>query len=1251
MAGSKKISAQMSTSVALDTLKAAESLQSLRKAVTGTTNAWKAQATALETAGNAQEALRAKINGLKETQEIESRQIEVLKQKQKDLDVTTEKGAQQYAKYQSQIDRLNATYEKQNAQIDKTKQSLNYYESGLNKLQDSYRQSNQLSQSLVERLRAEGKEWQANQEEIKQAKNAYNNLKQQYDVQENELGTLKDKLEAVVREYKESQRELNEIAQTSGKASSAYREQKQKMDGLHDSIDKVNSELNKQQTRLNKTATDMVKAKNKANDLNTEYKKVPRSVTTEVKAKTEKATSGIKTFTSAIKGSAIGAGIANVAMAGLNAVGDNLNASFERYDTLKNFPKVLQSMGASADDSKKAMATLKQGVDGLPTSLQDVAQASEKLLPMSKNADDAAKSALALNDAFLASHASSEDASRGLQQYTQMLNSGKVDLQSWKTLQETMPASLQKVAKSFGIASGSTQELYQKMKSGEITMDQLNAKFQELDKGANGFHQQAKQATDGIGTAMSNLKNRSVAALTDIVGGFDKLSQNLTGSSIGGNINKLSAGFKDFGEKAGKAIGDLAPTIKKLTPLFNSMKQVGEAALSGLKPIISAVKDEFGKLSKSTGSLKKVLDTLRPVIKVISDVIGNVLGTAIRIAVDLVVDLVKWFNSCVKAGESLGKGIKKMVSNIKGSFNDFKNACGKLGDKFSDMVSSIKDKATNMRDDVAAKMRDLGNKAKSSFEDMKEKTKAKFEDMKESVKGKAENLKSNVSDKFNNLSDNVKSTTENMKEKVKGKFDDLYENVKGKTETFKSKIGEKWSNMWDNLSKGAQNATKSVGNAVVDMMNNVIKSINGMIKGAQKGVNWVLDKFGADKVSFGTIDTLPKFAKGGTVGKGTMALVNDAPGKNYREMFATPDGRVGAFPQQRNFMTFLPEGTQVLDGENSKALAEMMGIPAFKDGTDNKNMFEKMFDKAWDVMKDIGNIIAHPIKFLEKTFTKYITKGNDTVGKFMTSVIGKAPSFFAKQGGNWLKKIAEDFKKKKEEESSVAGISAKNIGKGAGNWRSVIEKVAKATHTNVSESDMLALLARIQKESGGDQSIRQKVWDVNMANGNPAQGLFQYIPPTFAAWAVPGHTNILSGEDQIYAVFNDSNWRSDIRMPGGWGPTGHKMFANGGFVNTATQAIIGEAGPEVVIPFNRPNRALELLTQSVNRLNRQAGNKTVVTTDNGSLESKLDTMIGLLSQLIGINSNGFAKSNSKININNLYQKMGRDQSINDYQAY
>lgn len=46
------------------------------------------------------------------------------------------------------------------------------------------------------------------------------------------------------------------------------------------------------------------------------------------------------------------------------------------------------------------------------------------------------------------------------------------------------------------------------------------------------------------------------------------------------------------------------------------------------------------------------------------------------------------------------------------------------------------------------------------------------------------------------------------------------------------------------------------------------------------------------------------------------------------------------------------------------------------------------------------------------------------------------------------------------------------------------------------------------------------------------------------------------------------------------GPGGQQRYADGGIVTGPTNALIGEAGPEVVIPLSRPARAAELMSQS-----------------------------------------------------------------------
>ena len=213
-------------------------------------------------------------------------------------------------------------------------------------------------------------------------------------------------------------------------------------------------------------------------------------------------------LTSGFKEMARALGLVAVASKAFDVLRDSIGGAVERFDTLNKFPVVMQALGYSARDTAKSTAILKKGVDGLPTTLQDVTSVAQQLAPLTGSATKASQSAIALNNAFLASGASAADSSRGLQQYTQMLSTGKVDMMSWRTLMETMPIALRKVANSFGFTGKSAEnDLYKALQSGQITMDQLNDRFIKLNKGQNGFAELAKKNSAGIMTSFTNLKN------------------------------------------------------------------------------------------------------------------------------------------------------------------------------------------------------------------------------------------------------------------------------------------------------------------------------------------------------------------------------------------------------------------------------------------------------------------------------------------------------------------------------------------------------------------------------------------------------------------------------------------------------------------------------------------------------------------------------------------------------------------------
>lgn len=192
-----------------------------------------------------------------------------------------------------------------------------------------------------------------------------------------------------------------------------------------------------------------------------------------------------------------------------------------------------------------------------------------------------------------------------------------------------------------------------------------------------------------------------------------------------------------------------------------------------------------------------------------------------------------------------------------------------------------------------------------------------------------------------------------------------------------------------------------------------------------------------------------------------------------------------------------------------------------------------------------------------------------------------------------------------------------DTGKG-GDWAAQVKRAAKLMGQSLSQNELNGILAQIQRESGGNERIRQSsaVWDINMANGNPAQGLLQYIPSTFNAYKVKGYGNILKGFDQLMAFFNNSNWRRDLPYGrSGWGPTGSRIkgFANGGIINQHQIIEAGERNnPEIIIPLDsaKRSRAMQLLGIAMDKLGVSPAGPTA---DSKSIPS-LETIVALMIQ-------------------------------------
>ena len=313
----------------------------------------------------------------------------------------------------------------------------------------------------------------------------------------------------------------------------------------------------------------------------------------DAKAGGDKAGQGAKGFEKikdAIKNFSVGAVAFKAVSSAMNLVSQSMDKAIDRFDTLQRFPKVMKSLGHSSKDVASSTKLLAEGIEGLPTSLDTVVATTQKLTSMTGNLKQSTKLTIALNNAFLASGASTEEASRGLTQYTQMLSSGKVDLQSWKTLQETMSYALQKTAESFGYAGASAQnDLYKALQDGKITFSDFSKRLIELNKGVNGFAEMAKKNSEGIKTSFNNIVLAVAKGIANVITEFDKMSKAVTGKSIAQNLDSIKGAVNSTFSVIISVIRGATPVVKSLVSVLGFLKPVLDPLISVFAGVVGAV--------------------------------------------------------------------------------------------------------------------------------------------------------------------------------------------------------------------------------------------------------------------------------------------------------------------------------------------------------------------------------------------------------------------------------------------------------------------------------------------------------------------------------------------------------------------------------------------------------------------------------------------------------------------------------------
>lgn len=389
------------------------------------------------------------------------------------------------------------------------------------------------------------------------------------------------------------------------------------------------------------------------------------------------------------------------------AVSSSVGAAVERTDMMNNFPKVMSNIGFSADDAAKSVQKISNSLDGLPTASSAMTGMVQQLAPLTSSLDEATDISLALNNAMLAGGASTTEQENALTQYCQQLAAGKVDMAAWRSMQAAMPGQLNQLAESMLGAGKNANDLYEEMKDGKISFQDFNKAVVKLNREGFGkyasFADQAKDATQGIGTAVENAKNRVAKAIQKVIEAFgvDKISNAI--NKFTSQFGKVGDAAADMVQKGQKWIGRLWDKLKEngaiasftrswehIRGLFSKITQpaidwMAVEAPSSVSSAINMVADAFEAVTawcsqfhdrlKKTGAIDAFAGALQSVWKWLCDVANSFIDWTKAGPSDFIVNLTTGFANALEWIANNLNWLVPVIGGAVGAWKTFEIAC------------------------------------------------------------------------------------------------------------------------------------------------------------------------------------------------------------------------------------------------------------------------------------------------------------------------------------------------------------------------------------------------------------------------------------------------------------------------------------------------------------------------------------------------------------------------------------------------
>ena len=296
-------------------------------------------------------------------------------------------------------------------------------------------------------------------------------------------------------------------------------------------------------------------------------------------------TNSVKSGGTKIKNIVSALGITKLISTAFNTINNSIDGAVSRLDTMNNFPKVMSNLGIGVEESKEAINDLSERLKGIPTTLDAAALSVERFTSKNGDVKKSVEIFTAVNNALLAGGASSEIQASALEQLSQAYAKGKPDMVEWRSIQTAMPAQLKQVAQAMGMT---TDELGEGLRKGGVEMDDFIETMIRLNKEGTGqfqsFEKQAKNATGGIKTSITNAKTAIVRGVGNIVTAIDTVLKKTELKGLSNVISKIGSTSENVLKKVSEGISKI-----NLNKILNTVKQLSNVYVPKIKSIFSTI--------------------------------------------------------------------------------------------------------------------------------------------------------------------------------------------------------------------------------------------------------------------------------------------------------------------------------------------------------------------------------------------------------------------------------------------------------------------------------------------------------------------------------------------------------------------------------------------------------------------------------------------------------------------------------------